>query len=162
MKQTLFFKLRTFKRISKPFFSCFVSFLVLFSAEACGEKFIKIYLPNGVYITAELAVTDEERQLGLMFREGINADQGMLFVFKEEDIHSFWMKNMKFSIDILWLNRDKRIVHIERRVLPCLSPPCDSYSPKSPSLYVLELKVGSVDKNKLKLYDELEFVFLTN
>jgi uncharacterized membrane protein (UPF0127 family) len=122
------------------------------------KEFIKVFLPNGVSITAELAVTDEERQQGLMHREKIDSDQGMLFIFEEEDKHSFWMKNMKFSIDILWLDRDKRIVHIERKLPPCKSVPCPSYSPLIPAMYVLELKAGSADENHLKLDDKLEFI----
>jgi hypothetical protein len=122
------------------------------------NKQILVSLPNGVSITAELVVTDEERQQGLMHREKIDSDQGMLFVFEEEDKYPFWMKNMKFSIDILWLDRDKRIVHIERKLPPCKSVPCPSYAPLIPAMYVLELKAGSADENHLKLYDKLEFI----
>jgi len=158
MKLNLTLKLKTLKRIRKFLFSCFVCCLVLISSAACGEKFVKVTLPNKVSIKAELAVTPEERQLGLMYREGINAGQGMLFIFKEEALYSFWMANMKISIDIIWLNREKRIVHIHRRVPPSISPPHPSYSPKIPAMYVLELKAGSADKNRLKLYDKLRFV----
>lgn len=130
----------------------------LFCAKPSLMKFIKVFLPNGVTITAQLAVSDEERQQGLMFREKINADQGMLFIFEEEAIHSFWMKNMEFPIDILWLDHEKRIVHVEHRVPPCEREPCPSYTPSVPGMYVLELKAGSVKKHGLRLYDELIFV----
>ena len=93
-----------------------------------------------------------------MFREIILPDQGMLFVFEEEDIHSFWMKNMKFSIDILWLDKEKRIVHIKKHAPPCKKEPCPSYDSKTPSMYVLELRAGSAEENKLKLYDRLDFI----
>lgn len=130
----------------------------LLSPEVGCKKFIKIFFPNGKSITAELAVTDEERQLGLMYREEILADQGMLFIFEEEGRYSFWMKNMKFSLDILWLDKGKRIVHIERNVPPCKREPCPSYPPSIPAMYVLELKAGSVDEHKLKLFDQVDFV----
>jgi len=123
-----------------------------------SRKYVKVFLPNQFSLTAELAVTDEERQVGLMFREKINWDQGMLFVFKREGIYSFWMKNMRFSIDILWLDREKRIVHLETKVPPCPNDPCPSYSSSHPALFVLELKAGSVDKHQLKLYDKIEFI----
>lgn len=132
--------------------------LIFLSAETKQKRFVKVFFPNDYCITAELAVSDEERQLGLMFRERINCDQGMLFVFGEEDFHSFWMKNVNFPIDILWLDREKRIVHIESNVPPCKESPCPSYSPKVQASYVLELKSGSVKKNQLKLYDKLEFI----
>lgn len=140
------------------FCSLFVFMLVLFSSVACGKEFVKVFFPDGTAITAELAITDEERQRGLMYREKINADQGMLFIFEEESIQSFWMKNMKFSIDIIWLDREKRIIHIERSVPPCSEEPCPTYSSRIPAMYILEIKAGSADKNKLKLYDRLEFI----
>jgi len=133
-------------------------FSVLFSTEVDHERFVHIFFPNEVSITAELAVSNEGRARGLMFRERIDFDQGMLFVFEEEGIHSFWMKNMKISLDILWLDHEKRIIHIEKCVPPCKEIPCPSYSSSIPAMYVLELKAGSVDKNGLKLYDRLDFV----
>ncbi|UCC38482.1 MAG: DUF192 domain-containing protein [Candidatus Aminicenantes bacterium] len=142
----------------KLFFFGAALFLALSSAQTSREKFVKIFLPNGTSITAELAITDEERQRGLMFRDALLPDQGMLLVFEEEDIYYIWMKNMKFSIDILWLDREKRIVHVEKLVPPCKKDPCPSYHSKIPSMYVLELKAGSADKNKLKLYDRLDFI----
>jgi uncharacterized membrane protein (UPF0127 family) len=158
MKFDRVLKLRYFHNLKKLLFSFLLIFIFSFAIASYSREFIKVFLPNGVSITAELAVTDEERQQGLMYREKIDSDQGMLFVFEEEDKYSFWMKNMKFSIDILWLDRDKKIVHIERKVPPCKSLPCPTYSPLIPSMYVLELKAGSADENHLKLYDKLEFI----
>ncbi len=158
MKQNIHFKLRHSKKIRNIFFSCLAFFLVLSSLECGKKKFVKIFLPDDFSITAEVAISDEERQLGLMFREKLNPDQGMIFVFKDEDFHFIWMKNMKISIDILWLDKEKRIVHIERNVPPCKKPPCASYSSKIPAMYVLEIKAGMADKSQLKLYDKLEFI----
>ncbi len=136
-------------------------FMILFSQNLPLKKFVQIFLPNGTSITAELATTDEKRQLGLMFREKINYDQGMLFVFEEEGIHSFWMKNMKIPLDFLWLDKNKRIIHIEEGVPPCKRDPCPSYTPRYPAMYVLELKAGSVNENGLELYDKLDFILET-
>jgi uncharacterized membrane protein (UPF0127 family) len=131
--------------------------LLVCSAQPAKDKFIKIYLSEGSSITAELAVTAEERARGLMFRERLLPDQGMLFVFEVEDYHSFWMKNTLVALDMVWLDKEKRIVHIERDVPPCQADPCPSYTPKRPGSYVLELKSGSADRLKLRLYDRLEF-----
>jgi len=122
------------------------------------ERYIQVFFPNGNIITAELAITEEERTRGLMFRKTLNEDQGMLFVFEEEERHAFWMKNMTFSIDILWLDGQKRIVHIEREVPPCPKEPCPSYPPRYPALYVLELKEGTAERLNLQLFDRLEFI----
>ena len=132
--------------------------LIFISVEGRKNNYVRIFFPNGFSVTAELAETEEERALGLMFREKINPDQGMLFIFKEDGIYPFWMKNMRFSIDILWLDKKKTIIHIEENVPPCSKEPCPTYSSKLPAAYVLELKAGSVARNQLKLFDKLEFV----
>jgi uncharacterized membrane protein (UPF0127 family) len=119
---------------------------------------IKVFLPGGHTITAELAVTPEQRQRGLMFRDGINFDQGMLFIFESEGRHSFWMKNMKFAIDLLWLDGDKRIIHIEEHAPPCEGEDCPSYAPALPAMYVLELAAGSVARLQLELYQRIDFI----
>ncbi len=123
-----------------------------------AEEFIQVFLPDETLISAELAVTDWERQRGLMYRDAIYKDQGMLFIFSEESYHSFWMKNMSFSIDILWLDKEKRIVHIEERVPPCQTRDCPSYAPDLPAMYVLELKAGMAECHDLKLQQRIDFV----
>ncbi len=121
------------------------------------DRFIKLYLPDGKSVATELAVTDDERQLGLMFRDRLDPGQGMLFVFDEEGMQSFWMKNTLIALDMIWLDKDKRIVHIEPDVPPCKADPCPSYSSNIPAQYVLELKAGVAAMHKLKLNDRLEF-----
>lgn len=121
-------------------------------------KFIKITFPNGFKVTAELAITEEQRQQGLMFRKGMKEDQGMLFIFEEENYYSFWMKNTYFPLDMLWLDSNRLIVHIEEDVPPCPVEPCPSYMPARPARYVLELVSGSVKKHGLKIGDRLDFI----
>lgn len=141
------------------FFLIFFTFILIFPASCYSlKKYCKIFLPNNVSLTAELAITPEDRQRGLMFRDSIQWDEAMLFIFEEEERQAFWMKNMRFPIDILWLDRDKRVVHIEQDVPPCKRDPCPSYSPLYPALFVLELKAGSVEKHQLKLFDRVEFI----
>ena len=138
-----------------------VGFLVLtnlYCQSSRKDKFIKVFLPNRKEITAELAVTPKERERGLMFREELNSDQGMLFIFEEEDLYSFWMKNTLIPLDILWLNSHQQIVHIESNVPPCPGDPCPGYTPRYPALYVLELKAGEAEKNNLKLFDRISFI----
>lgn len=130
----------------------------LCTAKTQGKRYIKMFLPDGYAIAAELAVSDEERQLGLMFRKKINPDQGMLFIFERENFYSIWMKNMNIPLDILWLDKEKRIVHIERDVPPCQEDPCPTYTSRFPAIYVLELKAGSVNEHMLKIYDRLDFI----
>ena len=130
---------------------------LLFCQTVRQDKYIKIYFPDGRSVTAELAVSDEERQRGLMFREKLQLEQGMLFVFDKEYAYAFWMKNTLIPLDMIWLDKDRRIVHIWRNVPPCKEDPCPSYAPDRPGLYVLELAAGASDRFGLKLFDRLEF-----
>jgi uncharacterized membrane protein (UPF0127 family) len=122
------------------------------------DSYIKVFFANGKSVTAELAVSDEERARGLMFREKILPDQGMLFVFEREDLHSFWMKNTLVTLDMLWLDSQRRVIHVEANVPPCKEDPCPSYGPGIPARYVLELKGGSAAANGIKLNDQVQFV----
>src|SRR3989344_5194996 len=73
---------------------------------------------------------DEERTNGLMFRGQMDRDNGMLFIFDKEDKYDFWMKNMNFPLDILWINEDKKVVYIHKDTPPC---PENVYVYKQPS-----------------------------
>jgi uncharacterized membrane protein (UPF0127 family) len=146
-------------------FSLAVIILVLsFHLQGCAEKkeFIQLFFPSGNQVTAELAITEQEKLLGLMFRDEILSDQGMLFVYEEKGYHSFWMKNVSFPIDIIWLDEEKRIIHIIQSVPPCLAEDCPSYRPEKPAQYVLELKAGKVTEEGLELYDRLDFILESN
>ena len=145
------------RRMTESFFFAFLAGGLLFCQTVRRDKFIKIYLPDGKSVTAELAVSDEERQRGLMFREQLRVDQGMLFVFEEESKYAFWMKNTLIPLDMIWIDKDRRIVHIRRNVPPCKDDPCPSYGPDRPGLFVLELVAGASDRFGLKLFDRLEF-----
>jgi uncharacterized membrane protein (UPF0127 family) len=127
-------------------------------AKTPNEDYIQVFFPNGKIITAELALSDSKRARGLMDREKINPDQGMLFVFENAGVHSMWMKNMRIPLDFLWLDREQQIVHIEENIPPCERDPCPSYASKIPAMYVLELKAGIISENSLKLYDKVDFV----
>ena len=65
----------------------------------------------------------------------------MLFVFDSVDRHQMWMKDMKFSVDIIWINEKKRIVHVQHNVKPDAEP-YEKYKPPVPAKYILEVKAG--------------------
>ena len=100
---------------------------------------------NEKIIFVELAITPEDRQRGLMERDILEKDNGMLFVFSEEDAYSFWMKNMKISLDIIWINADGNVVYFVEGAPPCVQSPCQTYSPNADALYVLEVNPGVID-----------------
>jgi len=116
---------------------------------AAADRTITITYPTGVHIHAELVDTPQQRSRGLMFRERLAPDAGMLFVFEEAGEWSFWMKNTKVALDILWIGPDRKIVHIEENVPPCRQDPCPEYKPGKDALYTLELPAGAVKREHL-------------
>lgn len=95
---------------------------------------------DGTTFRVEIADTDARRQRGLMWRESMPADQGMLFVFETVSSHSFWMKNTLLSLDMVWLDAELNVVDIQT-VEPCpvQASYCPSYVPAAPAKYVLEV-----------------------
>lgn len=96
----------------------------------------------GVQIIAEVARTKDERTEGLMNRDSLPYNGGMLFIFDSEDRYSFWMKNTKIPLDIIWISADDKVVHIERNAQPCTTPICERFTPTRPAKYVLETNPG--------------------
>ena len=96
---------------------------------------------NGKTIEIEIADEPDERSRGLMFRESLTKDTGMLFLFDREDFYSFWMMNVNFNLDLIWINSNGNVVHIERDVPSCFMN-CPTYAPREAARYVLELNSG--------------------
>lgn len=100
-----------------------------------GDK-IKIQLGEKIY-AAEIARTPEARSRGLSGREGLGENDGLLFIFEEPGYPGFWMKDMKFAIDIIWLDENLTVVDVTKNAAPDSYP--QIFHPKSPAQYVLEI-----------------------
>jgi len=124
---------------------------------AAADPTVTITYPTGARVQAELADTPQKRSRGLMFRERLALNAGMLFVFEDAGEWSFWMKNTKVALDILWIGPDKRIVYVEENVPICRQDPCPEYKPSKDALYALELPAGSVKREKLAKGMKLTF-----
>jgi hypothetical protein len=98
--------------------------------------------PDGARVRLELAVSDQERFLGLMFRDQLAADGGMLFIFEQDDRYPFWMKNTFIALDLVWIDKTGRVVEVRANVQPCQSDPCPSYAPTAIGRAVLEVNAG--------------------
>ena len=120
---------------------------------------VSVTTPQRETILAELADTTEKRARGLMFRQSLAQDRGMLFIFPEPQQWTFWMKNTKIPLDIIWMDRDKRIVYIARNVPGCgrSDDGCPQYQPTYDALYVLEIAAGMADALQLKQGAKLQF-----
>lgn len=112
---------------------------------------------RNICFAAEIAVTAAERSRGLMHRESLAKDHGMLFVFPEEARHRFWMKNTKVALDIIFIGAERRVVGIARRAQPCREEPCRTYGPEANAAYVLEIAGGLSDAYGFATGDLVQF-----
>ena len=112
---------------------------------------------NNDCFSVELAQTQEERSRGLMNRETLDQNQGMLFIFDEEKERSFWMKNTLIPLDIIWINKDMEVVDIKKNAQPCVQEECEIFESSNKAKYVLELNAGQSDKTNIKIGDRLIF-----
>jgi uncharacterized protein len=103
-------------------------------------------------VDVEVADNEISRERGLMFRESLPGDGGMLFVHGEEDAHRFWMKNTLIPLDIVWMDSRLRVVHIETAA-PCGGDPCRIYDPGAPSKYVVEVNAGYAGEHGIRVGD---------
>ena len=108
---------------------------------------------NEMCFEVEVADDDKERQIGLMNRDFLEEDKGMLFVFPESDIHSFWMKDTLISLDMIWINENGEIVFIKEYATPLSE---EIISPNAEALYVLEVNGGSVERKGIEVGEGVE------
>jgi uncharacterized membrane protein (UPF0127 family) len=132
-----------------------VAFILLVSLAGCAKDTGPKACFKGRCFYLELAQTPQEQLKGLMFRESLDRDKGMLFVFKFEGKHSFWMKNTLIALDIIWIDNEGEVVFIKRGALPCLGKVCPSIYPDKKATYVLELNAGVADDVGLKVGDKV-------
>ena len=110
-------------------------------------------LVDKVPLQVMIADSEPRRIRGLMFEDQLPYDQGMIFVFEKPGLHSLWMLNMQFSLDMIWFDQDGKIVHIEKDVPPCKTAleitTCQSIVPDEEAVYILEVTSGFIDQNNI-------------
>jgi uncharacterized membrane protein (UPF0127 family) len=135
---------------------------------SCGEAPTKledlnateITFPNGSKMLADTMLQQLDLTRGMMFRDSLAADRGMLFVYGKDQKTSFWMYQVRIPLDIIWMDHSRRIVEIVAGATPCLSKKsseCPRYGGNANALYVLELNAGSAVKLNLKVGNVLGF-----
>jgi len=125
------------------------------AAPAASEA--RIILPDKSPIIVEVASDDATREQGLMYRDHLADDRGMIFLFTQAGEYPFWMKNTLIPLDMIWMDADHRIVHIAHDVPPCKADPCPNYPPNAKASSVLELAAGVAAKHHLANGDVLRF-----
>lgn len=124
-----------------------------------GVQHAAVQFPGGRVIAAEIADTNERVMYGYMYRPEVRDNEGMIFVYPETGVHTFWMKNTLVPLDIIWLDDAFGVIHMETPAPPCKSDPCPAFGPMRASRYVLEARAGTVAREKLKLGDRIAIVF---
>ena len=116
-------------------------------------QYVKI---AGVTLKVELALTSGTQEKGLSGKNNLEENEGMLFVFNHTDKYPFWMKDMNFPIDIIWIGEDLRVVYIKKNALP--GSYLETFTPSQNARYVLEVFSSFSEKNNLKEGDKVEFL----
>lgn len=114
-----------------------------------------VVLIGSQHVRVAVVDNDATREQGLSGVTGLLPDEGMLFVFQKPSIYAFWMKDMLFSIDMVWLSSDKKIVYIAADATPSSYP--RDFVPKDLSLYVLELPAGYAHSHNLQIGEPVGF-----
>ena len=124
------------------------------SVEATSTSEGRTIQLGGQTVHVDVADTPALREKGLGGRAGLAEGQGMLFVFQQDGLYAFWMKDMSFAIDIIWLNSDGKIVYRAQSVSPDTYP--QAFRPDSPSRYVVELPAGFAKEYNLHIGDQVQ------
>jgi uncharacterized membrane protein (UPF0127 family) len=106
-------------------------------------------------IDLELADNEYERELGLMKRVEMKENQGMLFIFPEEQIRSFWMRNTLISLDMIFINAEKQIVTIHKNTTKLSD---QTYPSTKPAMYVVEVVAGFTDRHNIQVGDRIDWM----
>lgn len=138
--------------MNKVLILIFISAVFLFG---CAKN--KIVLPDGSSIKIELAKTQEETERGLMFRKELGDKEGMLFIFPEDNIRLFWMKNTLIDLDMIFIDGTGKITSISRQVPHSYvgAPEEEIAQAAGFGKYVLEVNSGFADKHNLHPGDKL-------
>ena len=124
---------------------------------ACAGRGPWVELAGQRY-SIEVAANDAERARGLMFRDALPADHGMLFIHERQEPQAYWMKNTRIPLDILYFDNARKLVSQQRDVPPCsLGDACPPYPSDAPARFVLELNAGEAARLQLDEGAELHF-----
>ncbi|MDO5611549.1 MAG: DUF192 domain-containing protein [Pseudomonadota bacterium] len=139
-------------------FAHLLSLSLLLPLTGCaGDRGQWVELAGKKY-TVEVAADDASRARGLMFRDSMPADHGMIFIHDRQEPLAYWMKNTRIALDILYFDESRTLVSQRRDVPPCsLGDRCPPYPSDAPARYVLELNAGKAAEMKLENGAELTF-----
>ncbi|HEU5121885.1 MAG TPA: DUF192 domain-containing protein [Candidatus Saccharimonadales bacterium] len=116
---------------------------------------VTVRVGDGVFLM-QVAKTPGAREKGLSGTASLRDNEGMLFIYDHEDKWGIWMKDMNYPIDIVWLDKDKKVVYIVKNAPP-ESYPYESFTTKQDAKYILELPAGTVGKKAISIGKQAAF-----
>ena len=160
MKKILMIPKKILEFIYTKNMNYFLVLLLIFSA-SCSRNLDansrEILIDNGknlVKVNVEIADDSQEIAKGLMFREKLDENSGMFFIFENGEYRAFWMKNTLIPLDIIFIDNNLKIADIKYAV-PCKEEPCNLYTSSKPAKYVLEVNGNFTAKNNIKPGDKI-------
>jgi uncharacterized membrane protein (UPF0127 family) len=126
---------------------------------AAGGDTRNVTLPDGTAILAEVEIKPEDMARGMMYRDSIAPDRGMLFVHAETGEYPYWMANCKFPLDIIWMDSAHKVVEISAKTPPCPQGgnDCPNYGGHAPAQFVLELGGGQAARHAITVGSAIHF-----
>jgi uncharacterized membrane protein (UPF0127 family) len=120
---------------------------------------MRVRLPDGAVIRAEVMRTEQDMRRGMMFRDSLAPNRGMLFIHGSPGKYPYWMYQVKIPLDIIWLDSRRRVVEISENTPPCTtkSSECPSYGGTQEALVVLELAGGVARKHGIQTGATIDF-----
>lgn len=140
--------------MKKPFLLLFVIVVSLVGIYYWRNPLVTKVTINNYVFTVDVAVTSAEKERGLSFRNSLPNNHGMLFPYDNAQQYRFWMKDMKFPIDILWI-RDKTVVDITKNAAVETDSELTVYAPRAPADTILEINAGLSDELGIKIGDRI-------
>ena len=133
--------------------------LTALARNALIERLTRIFFPlsknlKSVNLDIEVADTPEKRIKGLSGRENLPENVGLLFVYDKPGLYGIWMKDMNFPVDVIWLDKDFKVVNIAQNISPDSFP--QVFEPKAPALYILEVNTGFAEQNIIEIGDRVD------
>ena len=137
--------------MQRPILNILLQALLVLPLAACASDARQWVELGGKRYAVEIADSDEERARGLMFRDSMPDERGMLFIHDVEEPQAYWMKNTRIPLDILYFDNARKLVSQQRDVPACtLGDGCPPYPSNAPARYVLELNAGQAEAMGLK------------
>ena len=130
-------------------------FLMLSLIVGCKDQASQVCFESKC-VMVEVAQTPEELSEGLQYREHLDKDKGMLFVFPGLSKAKFWMKSTLIPLDMIWLNSIGEVVYIKKNAPPCFSETCPTYGADDLAQYVLEVNAGFTDAYNINVGDGVQ------